>query len=153
LKKNPGVIIDIGSLEKQEQGISTLHNVYVVCPHRLAGGGGCTPVALDLAGVLGNRPAVVFNDKKLVEDPAVIPFTTTKENEYCFPAISCCCRFTANAGHSGLPPPVRVNKTPFVWRNPVDAKSSSGMLVAGDEVRNPHRLETTMTGLLDWRGA
>ncbi len=28
---------------------------------------------------------------------------------------------------------------------PVDAKSSSGMLVAGDEVRNPHRLETTMT--------
>ncbi len=34
-----------------------------------------------LAATLGNRPAMVFKDKKLVDEPAVIPFVTLKHKQ------------------------------------------------------------------------
>ena len=34
-----------------------------------------------LAATLGNRPAVVFKDKKLVDEPAVIPFVTLQHKQ------------------------------------------------------------------------
>jgi hypothetical protein len=44
-----------------------------------------------LAGVLGKRPAVVFKDRKLVEDPAVIPFTTLQHKKPAFALLAHCC--------------------------------------------------------------